>query len=61
MSQTAPTLAPKKKAGLFVVYAGIASLLLGYAFLAKGDITIAPFLIIGAFVVMGIGIGIGWD
>jgi hypothetical protein len=61
MSAATTPLAPRKKAGLFVVYAGIASLLLGYAFLAKGDITIAPFLIIGAFVVMGIGIGIGWD
>jgi predicted acyltransferase len=54
-------LAPKKKTGLFVVYAGIACLLAGYGFLAKGDITIAPFLIIGSFVVMGVGIVIGWD
>jgi hypothetical protein len=61
MSQASPPLAPKKKTGLFVVYAGIASLLAGYGFLAKGDISVAPFLIIGAFVVMGVGIGIGWD
>jgi hypothetical protein len=61
MSTITPPLAPKKKTGLFVVYAGIAALLLGYAFLAEGDITVAPFLIIGAFVVMGIGIGIGWN
>ncbi len=51
----------KKKAGLYVVGAGVLSLLAGYGFLAKGDISIAPFLIIGAFVVMGVGIGIGWD
>lgn len=61
MSSANTPLAPKKKAGLFTVYAGIASLLAGYGLLAKGDITLAPFLIIGAFVVMGVGIGIGWD
>jgi hypothetical protein len=61
MANNDQTLKPKKKTGLIVVYSGIACLLAGYAFLAKGDITIAPFLIIGAFVVMGVGIGIGWD
>jgi hypothetical protein len=61
MNQTHPVPAPKKKTGLHVVYLGIACLLLGYAFLAKGDISIAPFLLIGAFVVMGVGIGMGWD
>jgi hypothetical protein len=51
----------KKKAGLYVVAAGIAVLGAGYATLAKGSITVAPALIIGAFVVMAIGIFIGWD
>ena len=61
MAPTPQPLAPKKKAGLYTVYAGVACLLAGYGFLAKGDISIAPFLIIGAFVVMGVGIAIGWD
>ena len=60
MAQTAP-LPAKKKSGLYTVGAGVVLLLTGYGFLAKGDISIAPFLIIGAFVVMGVGIGIGWD
>ena len=61
MDQTPATAHPKKKTGLYVVCAGIACLLLGYLFLAKGDISVAPFLLIGAFVVIGVGIGLGWD
>ena len=61
MSAPNTSLPAKKKAGLYVVGAGILCLLAGYGFLAKGDITVAPFLIIGAFVVMGAGIAVGWD
>jgi len=61
MTQNTPPLPPQKKTGLYVVGAGLACLLAGYGLLAKGDITAAPFLIIGAFVVMGVGIAIGWD
>lgn len=61
MAQTQAPLPAKKKTGLYVVGAGVLTLLTGYGFLAKGDISIAPFLILGAFVVLGVGIGIGWD
>lgn len=61
MSAKDRPLPAKKKTGLYVAGAGVLTLLAGYGFLAKGDISIAPFLILGAFVVMGVGIGIGWD
>jgi hypothetical protein len=56
-----PEARPKKKTGLYVVLSGIAVLALGYILLSKGSITVAPVLIIGAFVVMAVGIMIGWD
>lgn len=56
-----PEVRPRKKTGMYVVGAGIAVLALGYLLLSKGSITIAPMLIIGAFVVMAVGIMIGWD
>ena len=56
-----PEVKQKKKTGIYVVGAGIATLALGYVLLSKGSITIAPILIIGAFVVMAVGIVIGWD
>jgi hypothetical protein len=51
----------KKKTGLYVVFAGIACEVLGFVLLSKGSMDAAPALICGSFVVMGIGIWIGWD
>ena len=51
----------KKKTGLYVIGGGIAALTTGYVLLGKGSMTAAPILIIGAFVVMAVGILIGWD
>jgi hypothetical protein len=51
----------KKKTGLIVAWSGIGILVLGYIFLAKGSITLAPILIIGSFFVMAAGIFMGWD
>ena len=54
--QTAP-----KRTGLYVLAAGVACELLGFLLLAKGSMTLAPALLVGSFVVMGIGIALGWD
>lgn len=51
----------RKRSGLFVVWGGIATLGLGYLLLSKGSITAAPILIIGSFVIMVLGILLGWD
>lgn len=51
----------RKKTGLYVVGAGIAVLTIGYIVLAKGSITLAPILIIGSFVILAVGILLGWD
>jgi hypothetical protein len=51
----------KQKTGLSVIGAGIATLATGYVLLGKGSMTLAPVLIIGAFVVLALGILIGWD
>jgi hypothetical protein len=53
--------APKKRTGLYVLWAGIAAEALGFVLLSQGSMTAAPALIVGSFVVMGIGIWIGWD
>jgi len=53
--------APKRRTGLYVVAAGAACEALGFVLLSRGSMTAAPVLIIGAFVVMGAGIWIGWD
>ena len=53
--------APKNKTGLYVVFAGVACEAVGFLLLSQNSITAAPILIIGSFVVMGIGIWIGWD
>jgi hypothetical protein len=52
---------PPKKTGLYVVIAGVACEVLGFVLLAQGSMTAAPALIIGSFVVMGVGIWMGWD
>ncbi len=52
--------APNKK-GLYVLIAGIACEALGFVLLAQGSMTAAPALLVGSFVVMGIGIWMGWD
>jgi hypothetical protein len=51
----------RKRTGLIVVWGGIATLILGYLSLAKGSITLAPILIIGSFVILAVGIMLGWD
>ena len=52
--------APRKK-GLYVVLAGVACEALGFVLLSRGSMTAAPALLIGSFVVMGLGIWVGWD
>lgn len=52
---------PAKRTGLYVLSAGVACEALGMALLSQGSTTAAPLLIVGSFVVMGIGIWIGWD
>ena len=51
----------RKKAGLYTVFGGIGILALGYIILAQGSMTLAPAMIIGAFIVMAVGILVGWD
>ena len=51
----------RKRTGLFVVWGGIALLALGYVVLSKGSITLAPIMILGSFVVLFVGILLGWD
>ena len=51
----------RKKTGLYVVGAGVATLGLGYILLARGSITAAPILIVGSFVILAVGILLGWD
>jgi hypothetical protein len=53
--------APPRRAGLYVVFAGVACEALGFLLLSRGSMTAAPLLIVGSFVVMGVGISIGWD
>jgi hypothetical protein len=49
------------KKGLYVLLGGIATEALGFVLLSQGSMTAAPILICGSFVVMGIGIWMGWD
>jgi len=51
----------KRRVGFYTVLAGIGVLASGYVCLAKGSITLAPALILGAFAVMAVGIWLGWD
>jgi hypothetical protein len=51
----------RKRTGLYVVASGIAVLCLGYVLLAQGSITAAPILIIGSFLILTLGILLGWD
>lgn len=53
--------AKKNRTGLYVVFAGVACEALGFILLSQGSMDAAPALICGSFVVMGIGIWIGWD
>jgi hypothetical protein len=52
---------PKKASGLYVVLGGVACEALGFVLLSQGSMTAAPLCIVGSFVVMGLGILIGWD
>jgi hypothetical protein len=52
---------PAKRTGLYVVFAGVACEGAGFVLLGQGSTTAAPLLIIGSFLVMGVGIWIGWD
>ena len=54
------TVSPKKS-GLYLLWAGIACEALGFLLLSKGSMDAAPALICGSFIVMGIGLWIGWD
>ena len=53
--------APPRTAGMRVVLGGVVCEILGFVLLAHGSMTAAPLLIVGSFVVMGVGIWIGWD
>jgi hypothetical protein len=61
MSTEAKAKIQRKRTGLYVVWGGVAVLGLGYLLLAKGSITLAPILIIGAFFILAAGILLGWD
>ncbi len=51
------TIEPKmSKAGKITLGAGVAVLVAGYMFLAVGSMTLAPILIIGGLVTIGLGI-----
>ena len=51
------TVAPKmSSAGKTTLGAGVGILVAGYMFLATGSMTLAPILIIGGLVVIGVGI-----
>lgn len=52
---------PVGKKGLYVLLGGIATEALGFVLLSQGSMTAAPILICGSFVVMGVGIWMGWD
>lgn len=55
-----PPPAPRR-AGLYVVFLGLACEALGFVLLSRGSMTAAPLLLVGSFAVMGLGIWIGWD
>jgi hypothetical protein len=57
----AESVVAKKKTGLYVALAGVATEALGFVLLSHGSMDAAPALICGSFVIMGIGIWIGWD
>jgi hypothetical protein len=61
MATQAVKKAPPRRAGLMVTLAGVATEALGFVLLGQGSMTAAPALIVGSFVVMGVGIAIGWD
>lgn len=51
----------RRRTGLYVVLGGVATEAAGFVLLSQGSMTAAPVLLIGSFVVMGVGIWIGWD
>jgi hypothetical protein len=58
----------KKKNGLYIIFAAIAVLVLGYLILTKVNAdasnwegAAAPILIIGGYITIAIGILVGWD
>jgi hypothetical protein len=52
-----PTIEPKmSKAGKITLGAGVGVLVAGYMFLATGSMTLAPLLIIGGLITVGVGI-----
>jgi len=52
-----PTVEPKmSKAGKVTLGAGVGVLVAGYMFLATGSMTLAPVLIIGGLITIGVGI-----
>jgi undecaprenyl pyrophosphate phosphatase UppP len=58
----------KKKSGLYVIAAAIAVLVIGYFILTKVNAdasnwagAVAPILIIGGYIMVAVGILVGWD
>jgi hypothetical protein len=57
MTVQTPAIEPKMtKAGKITLGAGVGVLVVGYMFLATGSMTLAPLLIIGGLVTVGVGI-----
>jgi hypothetical protein len=54
-------LAGRRKAGLGVILGAAVLLAAGYISLSLGSITVAPAMIIGALVLMAVGIWIGFE
>ena len=53
----APTVEPKMtREGKLTLGAGVGALVAGYMFLATGSMTLAPVLIIGGLITVGVGI-----
>ena len=56
-NEKSQTVEPKlRAAGKITLGAGVAVLVIGYMFLAVGSMTLAPVLIIGGLITVGIGI-----
>jgi hypothetical protein len=57
MTVQTPTIEPKmSKAGKTTLGMGVGVLVVGYMFLATGSMTLAPLLIIGGLITIGVGI-----
>jgi hypothetical protein len=61
MADAKGNLIGRRKAGLGLILGGTALLAAGYVCLGLGSITMAPAMIIGALVLMMVGIWIGFE